>query len=81
MGYIKAEDILPKNLIEMIQQYVSGTNIYIPSKSKKEWGSQTKTKEYYKSRDSEICNLYKSGISVKELAKNIRCLIRAFVGL
>ena len=27
MSYISAEDVLPKELIEMIQQYVSGKSI------------------------------------------------------
>lgn len=43
MSYISAEDVLPKELIETIQQYVSGKSIYIPCKEKKVWGSQTKT--------------------------------------
>ncbi len=35
MSYKKAEDILPKELIEVIQQYISGTSIYIPCVEKK----------------------------------------------
>ena len=31
MSYISAEDVLPKELIETIQQYVNGKAIYIPS--------------------------------------------------
>ena len=34
MSYISAEDVLPKELIETIQQYVDGKTIYIPSISK-----------------------------------------------
>ncbi len=30
MGYIRAEEILPIEVIELIQQYVDGKNIYIP---------------------------------------------------
>ena len=55
MSYISAEEILPKELIEMIQQYVSGKSIYIPSKEKRVWGSQTKTRQYYKIRNYKIC--------------------------
>lgn len=68
MSYIKAEDILPKELIETIQQYVSGKSIYIPCKEKKVWGSQTKTKQYYQTRNHEICKNHKNGLSVKVLA-------------
>lgn len=35
MSYVRAEDVLPKELIETIQQYVSGQSIYIPCKEKK----------------------------------------------
>lgn len=68
MSYVKAEDILPRELIETIQQYVSGKIIYIPCKEKKDWGSQTQTKQYYNARNLEICTKYTNGISVKVLA-------------
>lgn len=83
MSYISAEEILPKELIEAVQQYVSGKSIYIPCKEKKVWGSQTKTKQYYKTRNQEICTKYKNGVSVKILAtmyslseKSIQRIIR-----
>ena len=68
MSYISAEDVLPKELIETIQQYVSGKSIYIPCKEKKDWGSETKTRQFYIDRNLEICRKYKSGVSVKVLA-------------
>ena len=45
MGYIKAEEILPVEIIELIQQYVDGTNIYIPRKqeNRQEWGQRPRT--------------------------------------
>jgi len=33
MSYKKAEEVLPVEIIEMIQQYIEGENIYIPQKS------------------------------------------------
>ncbi len=68
MSYIRAENVLPKELIELIQQYVSGTSIYIPCKEKKVWGSQTKSKHYYSLRNQEICEKYHKGNSTKRLA-------------
>ena len=49
MGYIKAEDILPNELIKLIQMYIDGQNIYIPRKSdnRSEWGKQY----WYKGRN------------------------------
>ena len=55
MSYFRAEEILPQELIETIQQYVSGKSIYIPCKEKKDWGSQNQTKQFYKMRNHEIC--------------------------
>lgn len=83
MSYISAEEVLPKELIETIQQYVSGKSIYIPCKEKKVWGSQTKTKQYYRMRNREICTKHKTGVSVRILAttyslseKSIQRIIR-----
>ncbi|MGN0403098.1 MAG: CD3324 family protein [Acetatifactor sp.] len=87
MSYVRAEEILPFELIETIQQYVSGKSIYIPSKEKKAWGSQTKTRQYYQIRNSEICEKHADGISVNALAeeyslteKSIQRIIRTIGG-
>ncbi len=69
MSYIRAENVLPKELIAQIQQYVSGTSIYIPCKEKKVWGSQTKSKYYYKVRNQEIWEKHHKGNSAKSLAE------------
>ncbi len=83
MSYIKAEKVLPKELIEDIQQYVSGKSIYIPSKEKQDWGSRTKTKQYYALRNREIIAKYQAGTGIKLLAdeyflseKSIQRIIR-----
>ena len=62
MSYIRAEEVLPKELIETIQQYISGENIYIPCVEKKDWGSQTETRKYYNERNRE-----REGLSMKKL--------------
>lgn len=87
MSYISAEEVLPKELVETIQQYVSGKSIYIPAKEKKVWGSRTSTKQYYETRNSEIYSKYKSGVSVEMLAdtyflseKSIQRIIRMASG-
>lgn len=70
MSYISAEDVLPRELIEAIQQYVSGKTIYIPSVMKSEWGSQTDTKRYLQERNHEIYKQYQMGVSKEELANS-----------
>lgn len=77
MSYISAEDILPKELIETIQQYVSGKSIYIPCKEKKIWGSETKTRQFYKKRNQEICMKHKNGVSVKKLAEEYSLSVKS----
>ncbi|AGX43418.1 CD3324 family protein [Clostridium saccharobutylicum] len=71
MKYEKAQNILPHNIIEMIQNYIDGGYIYIPRKNenKKYWGENTETKSYLKTRDKEIFNKYSSGIPVKILSE------------
>lgn len=68
MSYIRAEEVLPKELIETIQQYICGKSIYIPCIEKEVWGSRTSTRQYYQSRNREIYRKYSQGISVKVLA-------------
>jgi len=43
MKYEKAENILPEEVIKIIQNYVDGTYLYIPRKSenKKSWGENS----------------------------------------
>ena len=69
MSYFRAEEILPQELIETIQQYVSGKSIYIPCKEKKVWGSQNQMKQFYKMRNREICQKHTDGISIQVLAE------------
>ena len=72
MGYIRAEEILPMELIEMIQQYVDGTNIYIPRKqeNRQEWGSRTSYRCELHKRNQLIYRDYLAGKSTYELAQN-----------
>lgn len=71
MGYRKAEEILPVEIIELIQQYVDGQNIYIPRKSENrlEWGSGTAIKQELHVRNQQIYSEYLAGAGVAELAE------------
>lgn len=70
MSYIKAEDILPQELIEEIQKYVDGRNIYIPCKEKQDWGSRTDTRQFFRERNRRIYESYKQGMRSRELASS-----------
>ena len=68
MGYLNANVILPKELINEIQKYVQGVNLYIPKIPE-----QKKTDSSYKSevyeRNKEIYELFQLGNKVSDLAK------------
>ena len=53
MSYKRAEEILPSEVVELIQLYVDGENIYIPRKSQNrmEWGAGTQTKKELRIRN------------------------------
>lgn len=69
MKYKKAQDILPKHIIEILQEYVGGEYLYIPQKNntKKCWGEKSGFKKELSERNKEIFNKHKNGITVKEL--------------
>jgi len=69
MKYKKAQEILPQDIIELIQEYVDGGYLYIPTKNdtKKSWGEKSGLKKELSERNKEIFNKYNKGISVKEL--------------
>jgi Mor family transcriptional regulator len=70
MGYRKAEQVLPLELIQLIQNYVDGECLYIPRKSeeRRSWGEQTMIRKELKERNIQIAKDHKGGMCVKELA-------------
>lgn len=71
MGYIKAEQVLPDEIIKLIQQYVDGKNIYIPKRedTKSDWGEISGTRRKLQERNKHIYEAYISGSKVHELAE------------
>lgn len=71
MSYVKAVDVLPDEILALIQNYVDGEYIYIPRKenNKKSWGENTNSRKEIHMRNSKIYEDYKRGIKVKDLAE------------
>ena len=71
MSYIKAEEILPEELIRKIQEYADGVYIYIPRKpgTRHAWGQETDYKAELKVRNDRIRSDYASGESVALLSR------------
>ena len=71
MKYVKAIDVLPEDILKMIQEYVDGEYLYVPRKkgNQKSWGEKSGIKNILKERDIEIYEKYIKGLSISELSK------------
>ena len=71
MSYIKAEEILPEDLIRQIQKYADGVYIYIPRKpgTRHAWGQKTGYKAELKARNDRIRSDYAAGTSIAALSR------------
>ena len=71
MSYRRAEEVLPIEIIKLIQQYVDGENLYIPriENTRKDWGQQTQIKEELKQRNQSIFMEYQAGYAICELSR------------
>lgn len=71
MSYIKATDVLPEEIIEIIQKYIDGEYIYVPRKesNRKSWGENTSSKKIILIRNLEIYKKYKAGAPIGHLSE------------
>ena len=71
MRYVKAEIVLPDNLVKEIQKYIQGGYLYIPSQpeTRKKWGENTGSKDYIMNRNEAICSRYENGHTIMGLAE------------
>ena len=71
MRYIKAEDILPEDVVKLIQQYVDGETIYIPRKAENRltWGCRTGYKAELQQRNERIHQERASGATIPALSR------------
>lgn len=69
-SYRNAEEVLPRELIEQLQQYVQGVQIYVPIKgAPARWGVKSGARGRLAQRNAEIRRRHASGESVESLAK------------
>ena len=71
VSYIKAEEILPEELIRQIQKYADGVYIYIPRKpgTRHPWGQKTSYKTELEIRNDQIRKDYAAGEGVAALSR------------
>ena len=87
MSYVKAEEVLPKHLVEEIQKYVDGKLLYIPRKGENSfsWGEKSGTRERMAERNQTIVERYNAGETIETLSrefylseKRIRGILREY---
>ena len=71
MKYIKAQDVLPEDILKMIQEYVDGEYLYVPRKkgNQTSWGEKSGIKRTLQVRNQEIYQRYLNGITIPILAE------------
>ena len=69
MKYLKAQNVLPKEIITIIQEFIDGEFIYIPRKDgqQRAWGEKSGTKKSLKERNHQIYGDYIKGVSINAL--------------
>lgn len=71
MKHVKAQDVLPEEIVKIIQKYVDGEYLYIPRKNEnhKSWGEKSGIKSILKLRNREIYKKYINGATIDELTQ------------
>lgn len=71
MKYVKAQNVLPDELVKLLQEYIDGEYLYIPRKDgvKKTWGENSGTRNMLLARNKEIFHKYKLGRTTYELSE------------
>ena len=71
MGYIKADALLPPELLRRIQDYAEGQLLYIPRRDAKrrDWGSLSGARLRLQRRNARIRRERRLGSTVQELAE------------
>lgn len=69
MSHKNGKDIFPSDLLEEIQKYINGENVYIPRKNTHtRWGERSGIRQELIKRNRQICSMFKSGTSIEELS-------------
>ena len=72
MKYINAKNLLPDDLLEIVQEYTQGNYIYIPKKdgTRDKWGSKTSYNQELLIRNKHIHTDFLRGYDLAMLSKN-----------
>ena len=69
LKYVNAKDVLPPEILAMVQQYSGGALIYVPKKDDEKigWGQQNGARAQTRLRNRDIAEAYRKGASINEL--------------
>ncbi|NQD66575.1 hypothetical protein HP456_11660 [Bacillus haikouensis] len=72
MSYVKANHILPEDLLKELQKYVQGKTLYIPKEkcNHQEWGSRSGERKRIDQRNRRIKEQFNSGTTIIQLAND-----------
>lgn len=78
MRYLKAEDVLPAQLLAQVQEYADGVYLYIPRRAdhRKSWGNSTRYREELEKRNGSIRHLRREGLTAQELAERFHLSVK-----
>lgn len=70
MRYVKAQDILPQELLKELQQYVDGAYLYVPRRQENRlsWGARTQSRLETARRNRDIYLRFLGGEAPEQLA-------------
>lgn len=70
MNYKKGIEVLPARLLKEVQEYVEGSLVYIPKKSRKAgWGDVSGARTLIDMRNKKVKELFQRGVTVAELSE------------
>ena len=78
MRYLKAEDVLPAQLLTQVQEYGDGVYLYIPRRAdhRQHWGNSTRYREELRLRNESIRHLHREGLTAQELAAQFHLSVK-----
>ena len=80
MKYLNAKDVLPPEVLALVQKYSGGALIYVPKKDEEKigWGQKNGARAQVHVRNADIINAHKNGTSICELMLE-HCLSEASI--
>lgn len=72
MKYKNAKQVLPKELMKEVQQYIQGEYLYVPKAAgnRKKWGDNSGYRRELSNRNDQIRQAYKNGMTIQDLAED-----------